>query len=332
MTSLLLSLLVLGQPPGKVLLLPLEHRSLPAHVVESLEIGLRTEAAAVLDDHALLPRPALDLGGLTIAAGCATLDGPCLAGLAGSLEARVLAVRVDGEALEIVVADREAAIPYAATVHPVDEDSIPELRWHLARALGAARPPPPAALSLSPPAPPEAELWLDGRPVPPEALEDVGAGPHALEIRQPGSIPVVWSGTARRGRTVVVPNHPVPVEIRVEEPPSPELTHFWWLGGAAALTLGVVVPVLGLEVQAQEAEVARLNLSCTPGTGPLAPACQEGFDRATRTNVALGVGLSLLAAAGIAFFAEGGPSAAGRLFAGPYAGPSGGGLAVAGTY
>jgi hypothetical protein len=237
------------------------------------------------------------------------------------------------------IADRQRVAPYRARVHRVDADSGPELRHHLAKALGVDRAPPPARLAPRAPLAADVEVRLDDAAVTREALEDVAPGPHRLELRGPSGETVVWTGHARPGRTVTFPVEGLSppaappggprVAARASEA-APELVHTWWLGGAALLTLGVAVPVLGAEVEAQEAAVARAGLTCQ-GPSVSAP-CQEGYDRATRANVALGVGLGLAVGAVVAFFAEDGPGWIEGLATRPARAGQGAGWALAGAF
>lgn len=307
-----------ADPADRVLALPLVHPSLEPDVAAALERGLRTELAAELPDAELLPAPSLGVDALVAALGCGRLDEACLKRFARTGDARVVVTEVSGAAhadqLTIRIADADRVETYRAAVHPVDEDSGPELRYHLARALGVERAPPPAGLEPVPPLPEDVEIHLDGVPVPRSKLRDVGAGDHQLELRRPGGRTFVWSGRARPGRTSSVPVEGLdaPVEDSVtarafEGRPSedgPSLGWTYGLGAAAAVTLAGLVPVLGARVLEQETAVEAAGIDCREGS--VDPACTEGWDRATQTNVALGAGVALAAGAALAFVLEGG--------------------------
>jgi len=230
--------------PRGVLVLPLEHQSLPTGTAEALNKAIRDEVKASLPRYKLLPPPALDLMEMQLAAGCVDASPTCLASIGRTLgAARVVRVVTRGtaERLQVkvlVVRTRNPkAFTYDAELTGVDEESVAEFRWHVAKGLGRD----PGVLSggmelytaSKVGALAGAELFLDDSKVEPAALANLTPGKHRLEVRQQGFETFIWLGQVRPGRSTrvgvvfepkrVASSPPPPVAPPPPAPP-PEVT------------------------------------------------------------------------------------------------------------
>lgn len=201
--------------PRGVLVLPLEHQNLPTGTATALNQAIRDEVKASLPRYRLLPPPALDLMEMQLAAGCVDASPTCLASIGRTLSAaRVVRVVTRGTAerlqlkVMVVRTRNPKASTYDAELLGVDEESVPEFRWHVAKGLGSN----PGALlggmelytASKVGALAGAELFLDDTKVEPAALANLTPGKHRLEVHQQGFETFIWLGQVRPGRTTRV--------------------------------------------------------------------------------------------------------------------------------
>ena len=344
--ALLLSAPALAEAQS-LLVLRVEHDKLDAGLSRQIDGWVRDEAKKSLPKVVLLPPPALDFPDMQMAAGCADDSPACLASIGRTLGAsQVLRVQVFGApkkaelrvALVQVQASRGAV--QSEILEDVGEASEAELRYHVAKALGAKPAPLTGKITLvaEPGALDGAELFLDDKKVPRGALAKVEAGKHRLDVHQRDHEAFIWIGEVKGGRETVVqvelvPKRPAPpvavavpppVERRPDAPsaaaagapegpaaqvftPGPEedeggRVYTWVLAGSAAVAAGAGV-VLGLRVLSQEDQVVREGLDC-PGADYDAAGCASGRRTALFTNLAWGAAGGLAVGAVLAYFLE----------------------------
>ena len=322
---------VAAQPAPRVLVLPLSSDFLTDDVARILEEEVRRGVAEAMPQHVVLPKPALDLASMQVAAGCAA-DGPqCLAligrttqatavvqvGLQGSTEkARLVVRRVQSRGGDLDESEAELT--------DVGRDSRKEVRWHVATGLGAKLAPLTGriVLMVSKKAPPldGAKVLLDDRPVTVASLKQVSPGLHRIEIVQKGFEPFRWQGAVRPGRDAQVriirtprqrvaeteapataspPDAPNSV-VASDEGSGPLWT--WILGGAAVAAAGTAT-VFGIQVIGLESDAEEDTLDCD-GDDRNDATCKDGRDRALMANIAWGVAGGLAVGAVISYFIE----------------------------
>ena len=319
-----------AQSARRVMVLPLMTDFLSEGLARQLEEGVREEVGAAMPQYILLPRPALDLTSLKVAAGCAD-DGPkCLALIGRTTGAQwVVQVSLQGRKdrarlLVQRVPSRRASqgSMYEAQLSDVGAASTRELRWHVATALGVR----PAPLrgrivlmtgskvgSLQ-----GARILLDDRRIPASGLEQVNPGRHRVEVRQTGFEPFVWSGAVRPGRDTPVRVRFVPRDVLPSAPPKapPPVVPttvaateessgpVWtWVLGAGAVVAAGTATVFGVQVLGLEADAEDDELDCD-GEHKDNSVCEDGRSRALLANITWGVAGALAVGAVVSYFIE----------------------------
>ncbi len=314
-----------AKPEKRVLILPLVSDFLPDNEVRQLDKAVREEVESAMRGYTVLPRPALDLGSMKVAAGCAADGRECLALIARTARARwvvqvgLRGTRKRGELrIDRVDSRRGRLRRYDALMNDVGRASQRELRWHVAKSLGRRPPPLTGRLELVAQGPTldGARIQLDGVSVGADALRRVSPGLHRVVINKAGFRPFSWVGAVRPGRrariqvrlvrapppprrTPYTPRAPPSVAI-VEEPSNPVWT--WVLGGGALVAAGAAT-VFGIQVLGLESDAEDANLDCS-GADRDDSICEDGRSRALMTNVAFGVAGGLAVGAVIAYLLE----------------------------
>ena len=320
--------------PRRILVLPLTSDFLPERLARQIEEQLRDEIASSLPRYQVLPRPALDLQSLKLAAGCGSDSPKCFALIGRTVQATfVVYVSLLGSEKQAVLQVRRVSSrrakesKYEAELADVGAGSSKELRWHVATALGARPPPLMGRIVLMSASKmgslDGARILLDDQTVPLSALEQVNPGRHRIEVRKTGFRTFVRMVSVKPGRDTPVrvsfvpreappPSPPVasnppPIipptaSVRVEESSGPVWT--WILGAGAVVAAGTAtvfgVQVLGLE---SDAESAELNCESEHRSDDI---CSDGRSRALMANVTWGVAGALAVGAVIAYFVESG--------------------------
>ena len=194
-----------------ILVLKLEADALSPELANVLDEAIRN-GVKKSKKVKLLPSPALDFGGMQMAAGCLDDGAECLASMGRPLNAdKVMRVVMSGTAQQAtftftqVLVKRPKLRPqvYEAKLTDIAAESKEELTWHTMTALGA-RPPVLGGsieLSLTGNGTLEgAEYFLDDKKVPKSALESVAPGNHRLEVHQRGYETFIWMGEVKKGR------------------------------------------------------------------------------------------------------------------------------------
>ncbi|MEO1334475.1 MAG: hypothetical protein AAFV29_02485, partial [Myxococcota bacterium] len=195
-----------AQAPRRVLLLPLTTDFLKEADARKVEAQIRDEVAASMPRYIVLPRPALDLASMKVAAGCATDGKDCLALIGRTTRASwVVQVSLRGSrkraklVVQRVRSQTAVESKYTTELTSVGVGSARALRWHVATALGARPAPLPGRLVLRAVRGQltGAIILLDQRQVGSAALRQVNPGRHRLEIRRRGYRPFIWAGEVR---------------------------------------------------------------------------------------------------------------------------------------
>ena len=314
-----------AQPTGRVLVLPLASDFLSEPLLRQLEEEMREEVASAMPKHIILPRPALDLASMKVAAGCAT-DGPeCLALIGRTTRAEwVVQVSLLGNQKRAMLLVRRVRSrkptetpQYETELSDVGRASSKELRWHIATALGAQPPPLMGRISLQAGragALSGVTVLLDDRPIRKSDLHHINPGRHRIEVRREGFEPFVWMGVVRPGRATPirvrlnrnpppgrVSSDAVPPEVlAVEESSGPLWT---WILGAGAVVAAGTATVFGVQVIGLESDAESRPLDCN-GMDENADLCVDGRNRALMANITWGVAGALAVGAVIAYFVE----------------------------
>ena len=305
-----------AQTRRSVLVLRLEHPGLGTDFAGKLEEAMRAGVKRALPRYTLLPAPEIELAALQRAAGCVTDDRLCLVGIGRTLDAaQVVRVRLEGTrdrarlTVERVRTRSGTAERYEAELGALDEHSPAEMAWHLERAFGRNIPPLVGRVDLVAQTEPErlqgAQLRLDDKPVTAEALEEVPAGDHKIEVRQIGFEPFIWHGGVRPGRTTRVEirwvsrmEHapelalrPAPTSTAVgeltEESDGPDFAATWILGSATVIA-ATASTVLAVTVLKREKDAEEEGLDCQD-LDRNHPTCSAGRRQALMTTIGWGV-------------------------------------------
>ena len=310
----------------RVLLLPLSADFLDPSLVRQLDKELRDEVSQAMPDYLVLPRPALDLTSMKVAAGCAT-DGPrCLALIGRTAQAvYVLQVTLRGSPRKARLFVRQVdarpnrrSTKYEAELVDVGPASNRELRWHLATALGAKPPPLMGRISLVPGRANGlrgARILLDDRQVPLAALDQVNPGQHRLEVQRDGYQTFTWMGSIRPGRDTAIQLPTValrdPARRRAIDPAAPSVaavesssSPVWgWILGAGAVVAAGTATVFAVQVLDLEKDAEEADLQCD-AEDENNSVCEDGRSRALLTNITWGVAGALAVGSLVAFLVE----------------------------
>jgi hypothetical protein len=280
---------------GTLLVLKLEAEALPADLATALDEAIR-EGVKKSKRAKLLAAPALDFGGMQMAAGCFDDGADCLAQMGRPLNAeRVMRVVMTGTAKDAtftftIVSVRKKGRPqtYEAKLSDLKPDSAEELSWHTETALGGK----PAVLggsivlmmgssigSLE-----GAEYFLDDNKVPKSQLDAIVPGNHRLEVHQKGFETFIWIGEIKKGRAEQVKVELKPKGSLAYDPPPP--------------SEGLVTP----PVSPPPPEVETPEVSAEPPPPPITAVTteKEGEGKIVYTFV-IGGAAVIAAAVGVAF-------------------------------
>jgi hypothetical protein len=210
--ALFASTSAIAQRKGGILVLKLEAETLPSELAATFDEAIR-DGVRKSKKAKLLAAPALDFGGMQMAAGCIDDGAECLASMGRPLNAeRVLRVVMTGSAQAATFTFTQVQVKrpklrpqvYEAKLTGLSADSKEELTWHTMTALGAKPPVLGGSIELSAAAGSGslegAEYFLDDKKVPKSALESVAPGNHRLEVHQRGYETFIWMGEVKKGR------------------------------------------------------------------------------------------------------------------------------------
>ncbi|MBK8014753.1 MAG: carboxypeptidase regulatory-like domain-containing protein [Deltaproteobacteria bacterium] len=210
-----------SKPAERILILKLEGKAIPGKILDLLQAASRDAVQDVLGAKVrILPTPALDLSSMLLAAGCSDETTVCLAEIGRTLGATgvlrvVLKGSVERAQVSVVFVPMDNNPPTARTYDLVglDEESAPEFRWHLCRALGGSPEPlygevkivTPDGAGLA-----DASIFVNEQLMRPDDLRRLPPGDYRIEVRRPGFDPGTWMGLVRGGRETTVPIAPKP--------------------------------------------------------------------------------------------------------------------------
>jgi len=166
--------------------------------------------------HALMPKPAINLQALALAAKCSNEIGQCLAPIANMIGADfVLFANIKGDAertelfLSLFETESERRRNIKSIMTDFSVESEAELRHHVGVILGSKKPMPPGRIVLAGIERAEVKtLFLDGKKITWDQLESIPSGSRQLKLEgvpeKNSELRFEWKGIVRPARDALV--------------------------------------------------------------------------------------------------------------------------------